>query len=61
MPFSTTSPPPHRLDIRSDNRKLIKIQETTEIQERWVHALQCEDVLSAGSKKRMLKLSENWL
>ena len=51
----------HRIDISKDRRKMLKVQEASETQKRFLQALDCEAIVEDGFKKRLLKLAENWL
>ncbi len=51
----------HRIDIPKDRRKMLKVQEASEAQKRFLQALDCEAIVEDGFKKRLLKLAENWL
>ena len=51
----------HRIDISKDRRKMLKVQEASETQRRFLQALDCEAIVEEGFKKRLLKLAEDWL
>ncbi len=51
----------HRIEIPTGRRKILKVQEASEAQQRFLQALDCETIVEEGFKKRFLKLAENWL
>ena len=51
----------HRIDISAGRRKMLKVQETSDEQQRFLQALDCETIVEDGFKKQLLKLAENWL
>lgn len=51
----------HRLEIATSKRKILKVQEVTEQQKRWLHDLKCESVIQDPFKKQILKQAESWL
>jgi transposase len=51
----------HRLEITTTKRKMLKVQETTETQQAYLTALQCEKAYDPKFKKQVLELAENCL
>lgn len=51
----------HRLEIATSNRKMLKVQETSEQQNQWLHDLKCEHIIQDSTKKQILKQAKSWL